>query len=84
MNKNIRVLVETSKEDTNVAFASGAVLQTYHEYFCETLVKTTVKDIVSKLALVGVCNLDNEDIVWAIEHMIKTLEEHFEIESKNT
>jgi hypothetical protein len=36
-----------------------------------------IQDCLSQLALIGLANIENDDISWTAEHSIKTIKEHF-------
>jgi hypothetical protein len=36
-----------------------------------------IQDCLSQLALIGLANIENDDISWTAEHSIKSIKEHF-------
>jgi hypothetical protein len=43
----------------------------------EKFAEMIIQDCLSQLALIGLANIENDDISWTAEHSIKTIKEHF-------
>lgn len=45
----------------------------------EKFAELVVQDCMTQIALIGLSNIENEDVTWAAEHSIKSIKEHFGI-----
>lgn len=52
--------------------------KTYNQKFAELI----AQDCISQIALYGISNFENDDIVWAVERSIEIIKERF-MELKN-
>jgi hypothetical protein len=46
---------------------------------CHKFAELIIQDCISQIALIGLSNIENEDIAWTAEHSIKSIKEHFGI-----
>lgn len=77
MNKRIFELSEQATKDKWKTIGicvmfDGCKLDT--EKFAELI----VQDCISQIAMIGISNCDNPDVVWAVDKAIQNIREHFE------
>ena len=81
MNKRIRELAEQATENkwklnrymSDPVF-DGCELDT--EKFAELI----VQDCISQIAMIGVSNCDDPDVVWTVDKAIQNIKQHFGVE----
>ena len=72
MNERIQELIEQSKCLSD-GYNTGAVdLQKFAELI--------VQDCISQIAMIGVSNCDDPDVVWTVDKAIQNIKQHFEFE----
>ena len=73
MNERIQELIEQSKCLSD-GYNTGAVdLQKFAELI--------VQSCISQIAMIGVSNCDDPDVVWTVDKAIQNIKQHFEVES---
>ena len=73
MNKRIQELIEQSKGLSD-GYNTGTVdLQKFAELI--------VQSCISQIAMIGVSNCDDPDVVWTVDKAIQNIKQHFEVES---
>ena len=76
MNKRIQELAE------QVGFGWD---DKYHWYVGNEQVKKfaelIVQSCISQIAMIGVSNCDDPDVVWTVDKAIQNIKQHFEVES---
>jgi hypothetical protein len=75
MNERIKELAEQSYEDFQT-LTSPKYLVFNKEKFAELI----IQKCISQIALIGVSNFKNEDIMWTVETAIASIKEHFGVE----
>ncbi len=74
MNKRIRELAE----DCTVDFVDGRGVS-LSEIDVEKFAELIIQDCVTQVALLGISNYENEDVMWAVETSIENIKERFGI-----
>lgn len=80
MNGRIRLLAEQagfSPLDIRNAFDYNED-NPYNEF-----AKLIAQDCISKIALIGISNFGNDDIMWTVDFAIETISERFGVKSDN-
>jgi len=49
--------------------------------FYEKLAELIIQKCISQIALIGVSNFENKDIMWTVETAIANIEEHFGVDA---
>lgn len=50
------------------------------DQFCEKFAELIIRKCISQIALIGVINVQNEDISWTVDTAITKIEEHFGVQ----
>jgi hypothetical protein len=69
MNEQIKELARQVWPDPNISHVN-------HIKFAELI----IQKCISQIALIGVSNFENEDIMWTVETAIASIEKHFGVE----
>ena len=75
MNERIQQLSEQAENyaaEQNDKFGVS-YKKTYNQKFAELI----AQDCISQIALIGVSNFENDDIMWAVERSIEIIKERF-------
>ena len=48
----------------------------------EKFAELIIQDCISQIALFGISNYENDDISWTVEHSIKSIKTHFNLQSR--
>jgi len=84
MNKRIFELSEQAKLRSPLLLQYwgkiGALTDSEQEELenIEKFAELIVQDCISQIAMIGVSNCDNPDVVWAVDKAIQNIREHFE------
>lgn len=76
MNKRIQELAEQTGLAQAADVRDGYLYPPGMEKFAELI----VQKCISQIALIGVSNFENEDIMWTVETAIDSIKEHFGVE----
>lgn len=50
------------------------------EYGYQKFAKLIVQDCISQIAMIGVSNCDDPDVVWTVDKAIQNIKQHFGVE----
>ena len=85
MNERIKELAEQA----GFTFYGGSIwLSDYphveNDFYCDEEVKKLteliVQDCITQIAMIGVSNCDDPDVVWTVDKAIQNIREHFGVE----
>ena len=81
MNKRIQELAEQATKDKWELnrYMCDPVFVGY-ELDTEKFAELIVQDCISQIAMIGVSNCDNPDVVWTVDKAIHNIREHFGVE----
>ena len=83
MNKRIRELAEQAKLHSPLLLRHfgkiGALTDSEQEELenIEKFAELIVQDCISQIAMIGVSNCDDPDVVWTVDKAIHNVREHF-------
>ena len=89
MNERLKELLEQAHEQKPVIvldpetcqpthkIGNGGVPMYHSELNPEKFAKLIIQKCISQIALIGVSNFENEDIMWTVETAIDNIETHF-------
>ena len=83
MNERLTVLYEQAISEVweSRKGPDGLVRTDGNPYiFYEKFAQLIIQKCISQIALVGVSNFENPDIIWTVETAISSIEEHFGVE----
>ena len=72
MNKRIKELAEHAWEATAVSPDFGHPVS-----FAEKFAELIIQKCISQIALIGISNYENDDVMWATEKATENIREHF-------
>ena len=79
MNKRIQELADSvglGVRHDGIVLTKNVNAAEAFEQFAELI----IQKCISQIALIGVNNFENEDIMWTVETAIASIEEHFGVE----
>jgi hypothetical protein len=81
MNEQIKQFVKQAGEEIKAEYEDERCRnrRLYNEIFLPKFAELIIQDCISQIALIGLSNIENEDIAWTAEHSIKSIKEHFGI-----
>jgi len=91
VNERIKQLAEQAGDYVNEVYTPPVRSKTlgkiwedghvdWYTQFNEKFAELIIQKCISQIALIGVSNFENEDIMWTVETAIANIEEHFGIE----
>ena len=77
MNERIKQLAEQAEIYAGELIDEGADYNQYPRYYTEKFAELIVQRFITEVALFGISNYENDDIVWTVEKIIQQIKEVF-------
>ena len=78
MNERIRELIKQADIEFDVSSDHyGVDTAVVIPYDLEKFAELIAQDCISQIALIGISNFENDDIMWAVERSIEIIKERF-------
>ena len=82
MNERIKQLAEQATKDKwKLNRYMGDPVFDGREIDTEKFAELIVQSCISQIAMIGVSNCDDPDVVWTVDKAIQNIKQHFEVES---
>lgn len=76
MNERLKELLEQASEVYDYWHQGKSVTMVDHKMFAELI----VQECISQIALIGISNYENEDVMWAVDKAIQNIRERLGVE----
>ena len=78
MNERIKTLIKESGGH-NIAYEGrlGSYSYAFTDNSVEKFAELIIQKCISQIALIGISNYENDDVMWATEKSIENIREHF-------
>ncbi len=76
MNKRIQDLAKQATNYIDPTINGGVCWELDQQRFAELI----IQDCISQVAMIGVSNCDDPDVVWTVDKTIQNIKQHFDVE----
>ena len=86
MNERLEELARQARDHANnyvsecKHYGHLQVITEFERQFEKRFAELLVKDCISQIALIGISNSDDPDVVWTVDRSIETIKQHFGVE----
>lgn len=78
MNERLQELLEQASEVHDYWYRGDSQRLVDHKMFAELI----IQKCISQIALIGISNFENDDVMWATEKAIENIREHFGVKNE--